>query len=224
MKLRVLGLLSLLAVLDRRARREGHSTTLYAAPVTSAGSDDADLRYPTITPYLYYQDAAAAIDWLHRAFGFTERRRITARDGSVAHGEMAVGENGAIMFGSAGAEYESPRGRAAVPSSLYVAVDVQLRLAQTARNLVERTTRTMPLRKVAQPEDVAGELAAGDGDEVAYVAHPPRAGVVLHAADHARWDAQFPDHPLSRVRRTLDALAGAVQVVPEFSALPPFAP
>ena len=91
--------------------------------MTSAGSDDADLRYPTITPYLYYQDAAAAIDWLHRAFGFTERRRITAADGSVAHGEMAVGEDGAIMFGSAGPEYESPRGRAGVPSSLYVAVD-----------------------------------------------------------------------------------------------------
>ncbi|WP_406306313.1 hypothetical protein OHA61_34435 [Streptomyces sp. NBC_00885] len=49
-------------------------------------------------------------------------------------------------------------------------------------------------------------------------------GLPFHAADHAQWDAQFPDHPLSRVRRTLDALAGAVQVVPEFAALPPFAP
>ncbi|WP_328680624.1 hypothetical protein OG905_34820 [Streptomyces sp. NBC_00322] len=49
-------------------------------------------------------------------------------------------------------------------------------------------------------------------------------GLPFHAADHAQWDAQFPDHPLSRVRRTLDALAGAVQVVPEFAALPSFAP
>lgn len=49
-------------------------------------------------------------------------------------------------------------------------------------------------------------------------------GLPFHAADHAQWDAQFPDHPLSRVRRTLDALAGAVQVAPEFAALPPFAP
>ncbi|TQK43090.1 hypothetical protein FBY35_4539 [Streptomyces sp. SLBN-118] len=49
-------------------------------------------------------------------------------------------------------------------------------------------------------------------------------GLPFHAADHAQWDAQFPDHPLSRVRRTLDALAGAVKVVPEFAALPPFAP
>ncbi|NUL02706.1 hypothetical protein HRW07_05480 [Streptomyces lunaelactis] len=49
-------------------------------------------------------------------------------------------------------------------------------------------------------------------------------GLPFHAADHAQWDAQFPDHPLTKVRRTLDALAEAVQVVPEFAALPPFAP
>jgi uncharacterized glyoxalase superfamily protein PhnB len=96
---------------------------LYPRGVATDDHDVADLPYPTITPYLYYQDAAAAIDWLHRAFGFTERRRITASDGSVAHGEMAVGENGVIMFGSAGAEYESPHRREAVPSSLYVGID-----------------------------------------------------------------------------------------------------
>ncbi|MFI2348115.1 hypothetical protein ACH492_13910 [Streptomyces sp. NPDC019443] len=49
-------------------------------------------------------------------------------------------------------------------------------------------------------------------------------GLPFHAADHAQWDAQFPDHPLTRVRRTLDALTEAVRVVPEFAALPPFTP
>ncbi|MFD5647591.1 hypothetical protein ACFWIP_38925, partial [Streptomyces anulatus] len=48
-------------------------------------------------------------------------------------------------------------------------------------------------------------------------------GLPFHAADHAQWDAEFPDHPLTRVRRTLDALAAAVTVAPEFTALPPFA-
>ncbi|MER5461930.1 hypothetical protein ABT010_14810 [Streptomyces sp. NPDC002668] len=48
-------------------------------------------------------------------------------------------------------------------------------------------------------------------------------GLPFHAADHVQWDAQFPDHPLTRVRRALDTLAEAVQVVPEFAALPPFA-
>lgn len=48
-------------------------------------------------------------------------------------------------------------------------------------------------------------------------------GLPFHAADHAQWDAEFPDHPLSRVRRTLDALAEAVTVDPGFAALPRFA-
>ena len=30
----------------------------------------------TVTPYLLYEDAAAAIDWLGRAFGFEERLRL----------------------------------------------------------------------------------------------------------------------------------------------------
>ncbi|MFH9610173.1 hypothetical protein [Streptomyces sp. NPDC017448] len=47
-------------------------------------------------------------------------------------------------------------------------------------------------------------------------------GLPFHAADHARWDADFPDHPLTRVRRTLDTLAAAVTVAPGFAALPPF--
>ncbi|MFI1393856.1 hypothetical protein [Streptomyces sp. NPDC020681] len=51
-----------------------------------------------------------------------------------------------------------------------------------------------------------------------------RGGLPFHAADHAKWDEQFPDHPLTRVRRTLDGLAASVQAVPEFAALPPFAP
>ncbi|WNI26105.1 hypothetical protein [Streptomyces sp. ITFR-16] len=48
-------------------------------------------------------------------------------------------------------------------------------------------------------------------------------GLPFHDGDHARWDAEFPDHPLTRVRRTLDTLAQAVTVAPEFAALPPFA-
>ncbi|MFE2087125.1 hypothetical protein [Streptomyces sp. NPDC059460] len=47
-------------------------------------------------------------------------------------------------------------------------------------------------------------------------------GLPFHAADHERWDAEFPDHPLTRVRRTLGALAEVVTVVPEFAALPEF--
>lgn len=47
-------------------------------------------------------------------------------------------------------------------------------------------------------------------------------GLPFHAADHERWDAEFPDHPLTRVRRTLAALAEAVGVASDFAALPAF--
>lgn len=49
-----------------------------------------------------------------------------------------------------------------------------------------------------------------------------KGGLPFHAADHAQWDESFPGHPLSRVRRTLAALAAEVRVAPEFAALPPF--
>lgn len=47
-------------------------------------------------------------------------------------------------------------------------------------------------------------------------------GLPFHAADHAQWDTEFPDHAPTRVRRTFDVLAAAVTVAPDFTALPPF--
>lgn len=64
------------------------------------------------------------------------------------------------------------------------------------------------------------------GPESYFRPHPyapeVQGGLLFHAADHAQWDAEFPDHPLTRVRRTLDVLAEAVRVDPAFTALPPF--
>lgn len=46
-----------------------------------------------IVPMLAYEDAAAAIDWLTAAFGFTERaeQRHTATDGTIGHAELELG-------------------------------------------------------------------------------------------------------------------------------------
>ena len=41
----------------------------------------------TVFPMMAYEDAAAAMDWLVRAFGFVERRRMTDKQGRVVHGE-----------------------------------------------------------------------------------------------------------------------------------------
>ena len=44
-----------------------------------------------IVPYLLYADAAAALDFLVRAFGFTERMRMPGPDGLVMHAELDMG-------------------------------------------------------------------------------------------------------------------------------------
>jgi uncharacterized glyoxalase superfamily protein PhnB len=62
----------------------------------------------TIVPILVYEDVSEAIDWLCRAFGFTERLRIE-RDGVTNHAQLACAE-GAIMLGGQGGSYRAPQG------------------------------------------------------------------------------------------------------------------
>ena len=46
----------------------------------------------TIYPSLTYDDAPAAIEWLCRAFGFTQRLRVPGPEGSVMHSELSFGD------------------------------------------------------------------------------------------------------------------------------------
>ena len=50
-------------------------------------------------PYFAYANAAAAIDYLERCFGFETSARYDGDDGSVMHAEMTLG-GAAIMLGS----------------------------------------------------------------------------------------------------------------------------
>jgi len=43
-------------------------------------------------PYVPYEDAGAALDWLHDTFGFEERARYVDKDGVVQQAEMRVGD------------------------------------------------------------------------------------------------------------------------------------
>ena len=61
-----------------------------------------------ITPAVFYDDAAAAIDWLCRAFGFEVRLKIEGDQGRIEHSELAYGE-GVIMVGQAGTNPRSPQ-------------------------------------------------------------------------------------------------------------------
>ena len=79
--------------------------------------------YPRVTPYLLYGDVPAALDWLARAFGFRERLRFTAEDGTVNHAEMEIGEDGLIMLGDPGGSFRRPKDLGGVTVIVHVYVD-----------------------------------------------------------------------------------------------------
>ncbi|HSB09124.1 MAG TPA: VOC family protein [Blastocatellia bacterium] len=61
-----------------------------------------------VIPMIAYEDGVAALDWLTRAFGFTEQMRMLGENGMLAHGEMDTGD-GVIMLATPTPDYESPK-------------------------------------------------------------------------------------------------------------------
>ena len=57
--------------------------------------------WPRIVPAVFYDDAAAAIDWLTRAFGFVVRERVEDDRGRIVHSQLVL-NGGVIMVGQAG--------------------------------------------------------------------------------------------------------------------------
>jgi uncharacterized glyoxalase superfamily protein PhnB len=74
-----------------------------------------------VAPFLYYDDVAAALDWLCASFGCTERYRLEGPGGVVHHAELSFG-GGVVMVGNVG-----PRNAGPLPTSarsgVYVFVD-----------------------------------------------------------------------------------------------------
>jgi len=61
-----------------------------------------------IVPFIGYEDAAAAIEWLERAFGFVEDRDARYEEnGTITHAELEL--DGARIYLSTPARYASPR-------------------------------------------------------------------------------------------------------------------
>ena len=52
-----------------------------------------------VIPFIYYEDPAAAIEWLKEAFGFEEHVVHRADDGTIEHAELRLG-TGMIMPGA----------------------------------------------------------------------------------------------------------------------------
>jgi uncharacterized glyoxalase superfamily protein PhnB len=63
---------------------------------------------PTVVPMIAYSDASAALDWLAKAFGFSERNRTVMPDGSIGHAEMRIGDSGLIMLAEPTPDYQGP--------------------------------------------------------------------------------------------------------------------
>lgn len=61
----------------------------------------APSNWPRISSALYYDDAAVAIDWLCRVFGFEVRLKVEGEGGRIEHSELTYGE-GLIMVAQAG--------------------------------------------------------------------------------------------------------------------------
>jgi PhnB protein len=97
--------------------------------------------YPTVSPYLLYEDAGAAVDWLCQAFGFRERLRYADEGGVVTHAELEVGSDGLIMVGHPGPDYRSPDRLGATTGIVHVYVDDVDAHYRRAREAGVRITR-----------------------------------------------------------------------------------
>jgi uncharacterized glyoxalase superfamily protein PhnB len=79
--------------------------------------------YPRVSPYLLYEDAAAAVEYLQRTFGFELRRSQLGAAGRT-HNELLLGGDGLVMLGQAGEEFSSPRTLGvSAPSMVHIYVD-----------------------------------------------------------------------------------------------------
>ena len=59
-------------------------------------------------PMISYENVAAAVDWLVKAFGFQEvGERYTEPDGTVTHAELEL-DGATVMLGWPGPDYRSP--------------------------------------------------------------------------------------------------------------------
>jgi uncharacterized glyoxalase superfamily protein PhnB len=94
--------------------------------------------YHTVTPYLVVKGAAQLVDFLKRGFGAKEVHVMTMPDGTVAHGDVLIG-NSHVMLGEAGAAWP------AQPASLYVYVpdcDMAFRQALAAGGTLVQEPKT----------------------------------------------------------------------------------
>ena len=76
----------------------------------------------TITPYLYYEDVDAALEWLAKAFGLEEYgKRFTGPNGKTNHAAMKLKDD-VVMMGCPGASYRNPKRLGQATQCLHIIV------------------------------------------------------------------------------------------------------
>ena len=102
--------------------------------------------YPQITPYLFVDDAQAAIDFYSSVFGVTERMRMPGPDGKIGHAELQLGDSLLMVadeFPEMGGRSPRTVGGSPVIVSVYVAdVDAVFERAAQAGATVVRPVET----------------------------------------------------------------------------------
>jgi uncharacterized glyoxalase superfamily protein PhnB len=77
---------------------------------------------PNIFPVLRYKDAARALDWLEKAFGFERKLVVPGDGGTIAHAQLQLGA-GFVMLGTVRDDdlrLRSPADLGAVSQAIYV--------------------------------------------------------------------------------------------------------
>jgi len=117
----------------------------------------------TLTPHLVLKDAARMIEFYVRAFGATERGRMTGPGGGIAHAELMIGDSVLFLadeFPGAAAQAPATAGGPSVVLHLYVE-DAD---AAFARAVGAGATVTIPLMdafwgdRFGQVRDPAGHV------------------------------------------------------------------
>ena len=65
-----------------------------------------------LVPYLFYDDAAAMLEWYQRVFGFVEKARWSGVDGRVENAEMLVGDSELWLDGGGARHFDKDGNRA----------------------------------------------------------------------------------------------------------------
>jgi len=81
-------------------------------------------NYPRVSPHLSINGAAEALDFYKDVLGATERMRMDAPNGMVAHAELQIGDS-VVMVGEEmpGGNYPSPKTVGGSPVALFLYVE-----------------------------------------------------------------------------------------------------